>query len=147
MVGIVPLSEALAAAVAAGLDLVELSPNAAPPVCKILDYGKYRYEAQKKAKEAKKKQKVINIKEIKVRPNIDVHDYEVKLKAAKRFFEEGDKVKITLRFRGREMSHIDLAKEVLERFQKDLVGIAKAEHEARLEGRQMVIMMVPEGHK
>jgi translation initiation factor IF-3 len=147
MVGIVPLSEALAAAVAAGLDLVELSPNAEPPVCKVLDYGKYRYEAQKKAKEAKKKQKVINIKEIKVRPNIDVHDYEVKLKAAKRFFEEGDKVKITLRFRGREMSHIDLAKEVLERFQKDLVGVAKAEHEARLEGRQMVIMMVPEGHK
>ncbi len=147
MVGVVPLSEALAAAVAAGLDLVELSPNAEPPVCKILDYGKYRYEAQKKAKEAKKKQKVINIKEIKVRPNIDVHDYEVKLKAAKRFFEEGDKVKITLRFRGREMSHIDLAKEVLERFQKDLVGVAKAEHEARLEGRQMVIMMVPEGHK
>jgi translation initiation factor IF-3 len=147
MVGVVPLQQGLQQAAQEGLDLVEVSPNASPPVCKILDYGKFRYEIQKKAKEAKKKQKVIHIKEIKVRPNIDVHDYEVKLKAAKRFIEDGDKVKVTLKFRGREMAHIDLAKEVLDRFQKDLSAIAKPEHPAKLEGRQMVLMLAPEAHK
>jgi translation initiation factor IF-3 len=143
MRGVVSLDEAQALADEAGLDLVEVSPQNDPPVCKILDYGKYRYEAQKKAKEAKKKQKVIHIKEIKVRPNIDTHDYEVKLKQARKFIEAEDKVKVTLRFRGREMSHQDLGLAVLKRVAEDMKDIAKTEMEPKLEGRQMMMILVP----
>lgn len=140
-VGVVSIQDALARAEEAGLDLVEISPNAEPPVCKILDYGKYKYEQQKKAAEARKKQKVIEVKELKFRPNIDDHDYQVKIKAARRFLEEGDKVKITLRFRGREMSHMDLGMKVLTRVREELADIGKVESEARVEGRQAVMMM------
>ena len=124
MVGVVTVQEGLRRAEEAGLDLVEVSPNAEPPVCKILNYGKYKYELQKKAAEAKKKQKVIEIKEIKIRPTIEDHDYEVKIRAAKKFLENEDKVKVTLRLRGREMAHIDLALQILTRFKGDLVDIA-----------------------
>jgi translation initiation factor IF-3 len=140
-VGVVSIQDALARAEEAGLDLVEISPNAEPPVCKILDYGKYKYEQQKKAAEARKKQKVIEVKELKFRPNIDDHDYQVKIKAARRFLEEGDKVKITLRFRGREMSHMDLGMKVLTRVREELADIGKVESEAKVEGRQAVMMM------
>jgi translation initiation factor IF-3 len=140
--GIVSIREALAAADEAGLDLVEISPGAEPPVCKILDYGKYKYEMQKKANEARKKQKVIDTKEIKLRPGIDEHDYQVKLRAARRFLEEGDKVKVTLRFRGREMAHQDLGMEVLKRMKGELIDIGKMELEPRLEGRQMMMVIV-----
>ena len=143
MVGVVPVREALQMAEEAGLDLVEISPNADPPVCKILDFGKYKYAAQKKRAEARKKQKVIEIKEIKMRPMIDDHDYEVKMKAIKRFFEEGDKVKVTLRFRGREMVHQELGAKVLERVREDLDALAKVEQFPRLEGRQMVMVVAP----
>ncbi|WP_436642281.1 translation initiation factor IF-3 [Microbaculum sp. FT89] len=141
--GVVSIDEALALAEEAGLDLVEISPNNRPPVCKILDYGKYKYQAQKKAAEARKKQKTIEIKEIKMRPNIDTHDYEVKIKAARRFFEEGDKVKVTLRFRGREMAHQDLGMKLLLRVRDELEEIAKVEYEPRLEGRQMIMVLAP----
>ena len=127
----------------AGLDLVEIAPNSVPPVCKILDYGKYKYQAQKKAAEARKKQKIVEIKEIKLRPMIDDHDYDVKMRSIKRFFEEGDKVKVTLRFRGREMAHQQLGMEVLQRVKGDLETIAKVEAEPRLEGRQMVMVLAP----
>jgi translation initiation factor IF-3 len=127
----------------AGLDLVEISPNAEPPVCKILDYGKYKYEQQKKANEARKKQKVIEIKEIKIRPMIDDHDYQVKMRAAVRFLEEGNKVKVTMRFRGRELSHIELGTQLLDRMKKELVALGKIELEPRLEGRQMIMIMGP----
>ena len=127
----------------AGMDLVEISPNVSPPVCKIMDYGKYKYSAQKKAAEARKRQKTVEIKEIKLRPMIDDHDYDVKMRAMKRFFEEGDKVKITLRFRGREMAHQQLGMEVLQRVKGDLEPIAKVESEPRLEGRQMVMVLAP----
>jgi len=143
MIGIVPLNEALVKAEEAGLDLVEVSPNAEPPVCKILDYGKFRYEIQKKAKEARKKQKVIHIKEIKIRPNTDVHDYDVKLNNAKRFIEAGDKVKVTLRFRGREITHKELGEEKLNQFARDISDIAKIESSVRMEGRQLVLMLAP----
>jgi translation initiation factor IF-3 len=125
------------------LDLCEISPNAAPPVAKILDFGKYKYEAQKKAAEARKKQKVIEIKEIKLRPGIDTHDYEVKMKAMHRFLEEGDKVKVTLRFRGREMAHQELGMKVLDRVREDLVDKAKVEQTPKMEGRQMTMVMSP----
>jgi len=141
--GVVSIAEALALAEEAGLDLVEISPNNKPPVCKILDYGKYKYQAQKKAAEARKKQKTIEIKEIKMRPNIDTHDYEVKMKAARRFFEEGDKVKVTLRFRGREMAHQDLGMKLLLRVRDELEEIAKVEFEPKLEGRQMIMVLAP----
>lgn len=141
--GVVSIGEALALAEEAGLDLVEISPHNKPPVCKILDYGKYKYQAQKKAAEARKKQKTIEIKEIKMRPNIDTHDYEVKIKAARRFFEEGDKVKVTLRFRGREMAHQDLGMKLLLRVRDELGEIAKVEYEPRLEGRQMIMVLAP----
>ncbi len=126
-----------------GLDLVEVSPNAEPPVCKILDYGKYKYEAQKKANEARKKQKVIDVKEIKMRPGIDDHDYEVKMKAVRRFLDDGDKVKMTIRFRGREMAHQDLGLKVLERVRDELDEVAKVEQHPRPEGRLMTMVIAP----
>ena len=141
--GNIPIAEALAKAQEAGLDLVEISPNAAPPICKLLDYGKYKYQEQKKAAEARKKQKVVEVKEIKYRPMIDAHDYEVKMRSMKRFFEEGDKVKITLRFRGREMAHQELGTRLLERVKTDVAKLAKVEMDARLEGRQMVMVLAP----
>jgi translation initiation factor IF-3 len=134
---------ALARAQEAGLDLVEIAPNSAPPVCKILDYGKYKYQAQKKAAEARKKQKVVEVKEIKLRPMIDDHDYEVKMRAMQRFFEEGDKVKITLRFRGREMAHQELGTALLNRVKEDTTKFAKVEQEPRFEGRQVVMVLAP----
>ncbi|WP_425411139.1 translation initiation factor IF-3 [Hyphococcus sp.] len=141
--GVVSIDDAIAIAVEAGLDLVEVSPNTKPPVCKILDYGKYKYQQQKKKAEAKKKQKVVEIKEIKMRPNIDDHDYEVKVKAMKRFFEEGDKVKVTLRFRGREMAHQDRGADLLKRVQDDFEEIAKVEQFPKMEGRQIMMVMAP----
>ena len=127
----------------AGLDLVEIAPNSAPPVCKILDYGKYKYQAQKKAAEARKKQHVVEIKEIKLRPMIDDHDYDVKMRSMKRFFEEGDKVKVTLRFRGREMAHQELGVQLLERVKGDTSPLAKVEQEPKFEGRQMIMVLAP----
>jgi translation initiation factor IF-3 len=126
-----------------GFDLVEVSPDGKPPVVKLMDYGKFKYEQQKKAAEARKKQKVIEIKEIKMRPTIDDHDYDVKMRAMKRFFEEGDKVKVTLRFRGREMAHMNLGSELLVRIQKDTDVIAKIESYPRTEGRQMMMVLAP----
>ncbi|MDY0240626.1 MAG: translation initiation factor IF-3 [Rhodospirillaceae bacterium] len=143
MVGVVSLREGLEMAAEVGLDLVEVSPNADPPVCKILDYGKYKYEAQKKKNEARKKQKVIEVKEIKLRPNIDDNDYGVKMRAMRRFLDEGDKVKVTLRFRGREMAHQDLGSKVLERVRAELDDLAKIEQFPKMEGRQMVMVMAP----
>ena len=142
-VGVVPIRQAMMMAEEANLDLVEVSPDAKPPVAKILDYGKFKYQEQKKANEARKKQKVIEIKEIKMRPMIDDHDYDVKMKAIKRFFEEGDKVKITLRFRGREMAHQELGQQLLDRVKKDTLEIAKVESEPRFEGRQIVMVLAP----
>lgn len=142
-VGVVAKFDAIARAEAAGLDLVEVSPDADPPVCKILDFGKYKYQEQKKAAEARKNQKVVEIKEIKMRPGIDDHDYDVKMRAIKRFFEEGDKVKITLRFRGREMAHSQLGMEVLQRVKSDTEPLAKVESEPRFEGKQMVMVLAP----
>lgn len=138
-----PTEAALEAASEAGLDLVEVAPNADPPVCKILDYGKLKYQEQKKKSETKKKQKTVEIKEIKMRPNIDVHDYEVKARAMRRFFEEGDKVKVTLRFRGREMAHQERGVTLLNRVKEDFDEIAKVEFEPKLEGRQMTMVMAP----
>ena len=142
-IGVVPIRQAMMMAEEANLDLVEISPDAKPPVCKILDYGKFKFQEQKKAAEARKKQKVIEIKEIKMRPMIDDHDYDVKMRAIKRFFEEGDKVKITLRFRGREMAHQELGQQLLDRVKKDTVEIAKVESEPRFEGRQIVMVLAP----
>jgi translation initiation factor IF-3 len=143
MIGVVSIRDALMAAEEAGLDLVEVSPNADPPVCKILDYGKFKYEAQKRANEARKKQKIIEVKEIKLRPNIDDNDYDVKMRNAKRFLEEGDKVKVTMRFRGREMAHQDLGMNVLVKVRDDLQELAKVEQMPKLEGRQMVMVLAP----
>jgi len=141
--GTVSSAEALQAAQESGLDLVEISPNAAPPIVKILDYGKYKYQEQKKAAEARKKQKVVEVKELKYRPMIDDHDYEVKMRAMQRFFEEGDKVKVTLRFRGREMAHQELGTRLLNRVKEDVTKIAKVEMEPRFEGRQMIMILAP----
>jgi translation initiation factor IF-3 len=141
--GVVSKIEALERAREAGLDLVEVSPDANPPVAKILDYGKFKYQEQKKAAEARKKQKIVEVKEIKMRPNIDDHDYNVKMKSMERFFGEGDKVKVTLRFRGREMAHQQLGRELLLRVKADTEEIAKVESEPRLEGRQMVMVLAP----
>ena len=141
--GAVPIQTALEKAAEAGLDLVEISPNANPPVCKLLDYGKYKFQAQKKAAEARKKQKVVEVKEIKFRPMIDDHDYDVKLRSMKRFFEEGDKVKVTLRFRGREMAHQELGTKLLDRVKGDIAPLAKVEMDARFEGRQMIMILAP----
>ncbi len=141
--GATDINAAIAMAQEAGLDLVEIAPNSSPPVCKILDYGKYKYQAQKKAAEARKKQKVVEIKEIKLRPMIDDHDYDVKMRSVARFFEEGDKVKVTLRFRGREMAHQDLGYKLLDRIKTDTAKIAKIEQEPRFEGRQVVMVLAP----
>jgi translation initiation factor IF-3 len=143
MLGVVNIFDALQAGWDAGLDVVEVSPNAEPPVCKLLDFGKFKYEQQKKANEARKKQKVIEIKEIKMRPGIDDHDYDVKKRAMVRFLEEGDKVKVTLRFRGREMVHQELGYKLLERLKGDLGELAKVEAHPRMEGRQMTMVVAP----
>ena len=143
MIGVMSAREALLRAYDAGMDLLEISPNAVPPVCKITDYGKFKYEQQKKANEARKKQKIVEIKEIKVRPNIDDHDYDVKMRSAKSFLDEGDKVKVTLRFRGREMAHQDLGVKVLERIRTELAELAKVEQMPRLENRQMIMVLAP----
>jgi translation initiation factor IF-3 len=142
-VGVVETLEALRQAIEAGLDLVEVSPDADPPVAKILDYGKFKFQEQKKQAEARKKQKIVEIKEIKMRPSIDDHDYDVKMRSIRRFFEEGDKVKVTLRFRGREMAHQQLGMAVLQRVKADVLEISKVESEPRLEGRQMVMVLAP----
>ncbi|AFL54625.1 translation initiation factor IF-3 [Sinorhizobium fredii] len=141
--GSVPIDQALRMAEESGLDLVEIAPNSEPPVCKILDLGKLKYANQKKAAEARKKQKIVEIKEIKMRPNIDTHDYEVKMKAMNRFFEEGDKVKVTLKFRGREMAHQELGMKLLLQVKDDTQAIAKVEAEPKLEGRQMMMVLAP----
>jgi len=141
--GPIGLDEALAMAEEKGFDLVEVSPDAKPPVVKMMDFGKYKYEQQKKAAEARKKQKVIEIKEIKMRPTIDDHDYDVKMRAMKRFFDEGDKVKVTLRFRGREMAHLELGMQLLNRVREEVEPIAKVEAEPKLEGRQMMMVLSP----
>jgi translation initiation factor IF-3 len=143
MVGVVSLREGLEMAAEVGLDLVEVSPNAEPPVCKILDYGKFKYEAQKKKTEARKKQKVIEVKEIKLRPGIDDNDYNVKMRAMRKFLEEGDKVKVTLRFRGREMAHQDLGMKVLDRVRAEMDDLVKVEQFPKMEGRQMVMVLAP----
>jgi len=142
-VGVVSTADALRRAENVGLDLMEVSPNADPPVCKILDYGRFRYEAQKKKNEARKKQKIIEVKEIKMRPNIDTHDYEVKMRAIHRFIGEGDKVKVTMRFRGREMVHQEIGKQVLDRVREEMDETAKVEQFPKLEGRQMTMVMAP----
>ena len=143
MVGIVGRNEALAMASDVGLDLVEVAPNADPPVCKILDFGKFKYEEQKKKNEARKKQKIIEVKEIKLRPSIDDHDYDVKVRSMVNFIEEGDKVKVTMRFRGRELAHQELGMDVLVRVKDDLDEIAKVEQMPRMEGRQMTMVVAP----
>ena len=141
--GTVDTREALTMAQEAALDLVEIAPNSVPPVCKIMDYGKHKFQAQKKAAEARKKQKVVEIKEIKLRPMIDDHDYDVKMRSMQRFFEEGDKVKVTLRFRGREMAHQDLGAKLLNRVRDDVNTLAKVEQEPKYEGRQIVMVLAP----
>ena len=143
MMGVMGARDAMLRAYAVGLDLVEISPNADPPVVKILDFGKYKYEQQKKKNEARKKQKVIEIKEIKVRPNIDENDYQVKMRAMKSFIEEGDKVKVTLRFRGREMAHQEIGIRVLERIKNEMDPTSKVEQMPRMENRQMVMVLTP----
>jgi len=143
MVGVVGRNEAIQRAMEAGLDLVEIAPNADPPVCKILDFGKFKYEAQKKKNEARKKQKVIEVKEIKLRPSIDDHDYDVKMRSMTKFIDEGDKVKVTMRFRGRELAHQELGMNVLIRVRDDLEEVAKVEQMPRMEGRQMTMVISP----
>jgi translation initiation factor IF-3 len=142
-VGVVKPERALELAEQVGLDLVEISPNATPPVCKIMDFGKYKYETQKREAEAKKKQKTIEVKEVKFRPNTDTHDYDVKMRNVTRFLEAGDKVKVTLRFRGREMAHQNLGRELLERVAEDVKDLGKVENMPKMEGRQMVMMIGP----
>ncbi len=143
-VGVVTPARAMDMAAEVGLDLVEISPNATPPVCKIMDFGKYKYEQQKRESEARKKQKTIEVKEVKFRPNTDTHDYEVKMRNVFKFLEGGDKVKITLRFRGREMAHQNLGRELLERVASDVEEIGKVENMPKMEGRQMVMMIGPQ---
>jgi translation initiation factor IF-3 len=137
------LQDALARAVATGLDLVEVSPTSDPPVCKLLDFGKYKYEAQKKAAVARKRQRTIDVKEIKMRPGIDVHDYDIKMRAIRRFLDEGDKVKVTMRFRGRELAHQERGMDVLQRVRGELEDAAKVEQFPKMEGRQMIMVMAP----
>lgn len=144
MRGVVSLQEAINLADESGLDLVEVSPNADPPVCKIIDYGKFRYEQQKKANAARKKQKVVEVKEIKMRPMIDTHDYDVKMRAAHKFIDGGDKVKFTMRYRGREMAHQELGMQVLLRVKEDLADKTKVELRPKMEGRQMTMILSPE---
>jgi translation initiation factor IF-3 len=142
--GIVTIREALAIAEEEGLDLIEISPQATPPVCKVLDFGKYRYEQQKRKAEAKKNQKVVEIKELKLRPMIDTHDYEVKVKQATKFLEQGNKVKFTMRFKGRELSANDMGKQVLSKLLEDLSDISKVDSEMKLDGRQMTMILAPQ---
>ena len=146
MIGVTTVAEGLKAAEAASLDLVEISPDAEPPVCKLLDYGKFRFAEQKKFQEARKKQKVIQIKEIKLRPGIGEHDLQIKLKAVQKFLDEGDKVKITLRFRGREMAHQDLGMNLLLKVREQLADKIKVEHEPKMEGRQVIMVISPAKH-
>ena len=143
LIGVVTIQAALSAAEDSRLDLVEISPNADPPVCKLLDYGKFKYEAQKKANEARKRQKTIDVKEIKMRPNIDDHDYEVKMRAMTKFIGEGDKVKFTIRFRGRELAHPEIGRKLLDRIREEAEELAKIESMAKMEGRQMIMVMAP----
>jgi translation initiation factor IF-3 len=143
MIGIVSRRDALVRAVEAGLDLVEVAAQADPPVCKILDFGKFKYEEQKRKNDARKKQKVIEVKEIKLRPGIDDHDYEVKMRSMRSFIDEGDKVKVTMRFRGRELAHQELGMDVLMRVRGDLDAVAKVEQHPRMEGRQMTMVISP----
>lgn len=145
MIGVVTRNEALSMAQKVGLDLVEISPNAEPPVCKILDYGKYKYEQQKKKNEAKKKQKIVELKEIQLRPGIDDHDLDVKRRAIRRFLEDGNKVKITMRFRGREVAHHEIGMEVLLAIKAEFEDMAKVEHQPRLEGKQILMVLGPLG--
>ena len=142
-IGTVETMVAIRMAQEAGMDLVEISPNTTPPVCKIMDYGKYKYSVQKKTAEARKRQKTVEIKEIKLRPMIDDHDYDVKMRAMQRFFEEGDKVKITLRYRGREMAHQDIGTRLLDKIKNDVAELAKVEQDAKFEGRQVVMVLAP----
>ncbi len=141
--GTVDTDSALAMAEEEGLDLVEVSPNADPPVCKILDYGKLKYQEQKKASEARKRQKTVDVKEIKMRPNIDTHDYDVKMRNVVKFLESGDKVKVTMRFRGREMAHQELGMDVLNRVRDDVEALSKVEAMPKMEGRQMIMVLAP----
>jgi translation initiation factor IF-3 len=141
--GVVTPTRAMQMADEAGLDLVEISPNANPPVCKIMDFGKYKYETQKRESEARKKQKIIEVKEVKFRPNTDTHDYEVKMRNVFKFLDNGDKVKVTLRFRGREMAHQNLGRELLERVAEDTKEVGKIENMPKMEGRQMIMMIGP----
>ncbi|WP_093447659.1 translation initiation factor IF-3 [Pseudooceanicola nitratireducens] len=142
-IGVVSPAWAMELAEQAELDLVEISPNATPPVCKIMDFGKFKYEQQKRESEARKKQKIIEVKEVKFRPNTDTHDYEVKMRNVVKFLEKGDKVKVTLRFRGREMAHQNLGRELLERVAEDIKEIGKVENMPKMEGRQMIMMIGP----
>jgi len=142
-VGVISVQEGIDIAFDAGLDLVEVSPRANPPVCKVLDYGKYKYQAQKKANEARKKQKVIEVKEIKMRPGIDEHDYQVKMRSVRKFLDHGDKVKMTIRFRGREMAHQELGMKVLDRVREDVDELAKVEQFPKTEGRMMTMVIAP----
>ncbi|WP_311198504.1 MULTISPECIES: translation initiation factor IF-3 [unclassified Leisingera] len=141
--GVVTPARAMEMAAEAGLDLVEISPNANPPVCKIMDFGKFKYEQQKRESEARKKQKIIEVKEVKFRPNTDTHDYDVKMRNVYKFLENGDKVKVTLRFRGREMAHQNLGRELLERVAEDIKELGKVENMPKMEGRQMIMMIGP----
>lgn len=141
--GPTPIEQAQEMADEAGLDLVEVSPNEKPPVCKLLDYGKFKYQSQKKANEARKKQKTVDVKEIKMRPNIDTHDYDVKMRNMRRFFDSGDKVKVSLRFRGREMAHKELGFQLLNRVKEDCEEYTKVESEPKLDGRQMIMILAP----
>jgi translation initiation factor IF-3 len=141
--GVLPTNKAIELAKEQGLDLIEISPKANPPVCKIVDMGKYRYDVQKKANKARKKQKVVNLKEIKLRPGTEIHDYNFKLKNSQKFLQKGDKVKFTVRFKGREMQHTHLGKELMDRIKKDITEVGKVEAEPRLEGRQMVMIIQP----
>ena len=141
--GVLPIDKAISIALGEGLDLVEISPKSNPPVCKIIDYGKYKYQNQKRANEAKKKQKNIDVKEIKFRPNIDTHDYQVKMRSVEKFLSEGDKVKITLRFRGREMVHQDRGVSLLEKVREEIDTIGKVELLPKMEGRQMIMVLAP----
>jgi translation initiation factor IF-3 len=147
MLGVLSVAKAMELAEQVGLDLVEISPNAEPPVCKILDYGKYKYEQQKKANEARKKQKTVDVKEVKIRPGIEDHDYNVKMKAARKFLENGDKVKVTMRFRGREMAHQQIGMDLLKRMQEELADVSKVEFSPKLEGRQVMMVLGPEASK
>lgn len=147
MKGVMSVPEAIELADEVGLDLVEVSPNAEPPVCKILDYGKYKFQQQKKASEARKKQKTIDVKEVKIRPGIEKHDYEVKMRNARRFLEAGNKVKVTMRFRGREMAHQDIGLNLLKQMQEELADVGKTDLQPKLEGRQMIMVLSSEIQK